>query len=558
MDFEEPEDSTDGLDGCGARTGHDGRIRSINMLRQYNRDAANRVERDVRGRTGNLPSRLSKIQWDPRRKIISHVVRINDEEHAKQLYEVIKQTTGRSESQFILYVSNIAEGHGHIVHDCICHRGTCRCAFAQSSVFQTFQGRRTRNRYRGQSFAANRTEEDWLNITIYYLFQQGCHNRRGEGKDECVLFFPKAGTTETYNLKDNNVRWNELQEFVLGCQPTVSFPNLGDVTDMRRKKSILDSYGEDDESTHSLHKRQRGSIGTKKSFEGIVQAIFALLSTCITVPINNALKMVNEVNWQLWFFQGSKQSDITNAVQLYYTKINNYLLSDFYKLSEKIGVGNIYRATSRETIFDYYESRAKSLENLNAILLFQYNNNVSKIVAFLESVVSWFNKKGIIVLVDDQFISNLKCQCYICIGPPNSGKTYFWQAISDLAINVGTFARINNKTNGFSMQEIVNRRMVVGNEMNIEEGAMEDLKKIFEGSACNVRVKCKPDANFERTPIIITSNDYTFYPAVHPDFVNVRTVVEYWNALPEVQHDLKPAYPLAFFDLLSMYGVGFE
>ncbi|GIX83989.1 hypothetical protein CDAR_270231 [Caerostris darwini] len=54
-------------------------------------------------------------------------------------------------------------------------------------------------------------------------------------------------------------------------------------------------------------------------------------------------------------------------------------------------------------------------------------------------------------------------------------KNYFWDCSAALAQNVGHIGRVNNKTNQFALQDCANRRLIIGNEISMEEGAKEDF-----------------------------------------------------------------------------------
>lgn len=272
----------------------------------------------------------------------------------------------------------------------------------------------------------------------------------------------------------------------------------------------------------------------------------------ICIPLEKAIQNRNMKNWEYVYADPAKMKYVYSALDIIKNDYLKFDLIDFYNLYIK-NEKPIFRAIDHASIFDYYADEYTSLEKLDSLLTFQINDYEMR-CQFLNSVVSWFNKLGVIPYNGHQ---NLKIQTIIVVGPPNCGKTYFWNCVTDLALNVGQFARINNRNNAFSLQDIVNRRIIVGNEMNIESGAVEDLKKICEGIDCNIRVKNKPDANFFRTPIVITTNENGFLLSVHPHFDNVRTYTYHWNALPNIDYNLKPAYPLAFFKLLSRYNIMF-
>ena len=165
---------------------------------------------------------------------------------------------------------------------------------------------------------------------------------------------------------------------------------------------------------------------------------------------------------------------------------------------------------------------------------------------FLSNLRDWFNKLG--------WNGNPKVNALCVLGPPNSGKNYFFDAFIALACNVGHIGRVNNKTNNFAPQDVVNRRLVIGNEISMEEGAKEDFKKLCEGTAFNVRVKFKGDQIFTKTPVLLISNN-ELEICWDPHFKDIRLYTLRWRAAPLLQASTKKPYPLAMFDLFAKYNI---
>lgn len=106
--------------------------------------------------------------------------------------------------------------------------------------------------------------------------------------------------------------------------------------------------------------------------------------------------------------------------------------------------------------------------------MYQNENSAEAVGEFLQNLKWWFDREG--------WGKNPKMNALCVIGPPNSGKNYFFDALVAIACNVGHIGRVNNKTNQFALQDAYNRRIVVGNEISMEDGAKEDFKKLCEGT----------------------------------------------------------------------------
>lgn len=170
----------------------------------------------------------------------------------------------------------------------------------------------------------------------------------------------------------------------------------------------------------------------------------------------------------------------------------------------------------------------------------------------LGNVKSWFNKKGWHVHKDGSYVLNPKINYVYIHGPPNSGKNYFWDCIAAIANNIGHIGRVSNKTNQFSLQDAYNRRLVMGNELCMEESAKEDFKKLCEGAAFNIGVKFHGDKIFTRTSVCFISNS-PLELIGDKHFINVRLTSLKWKPLSYLAKSTLKPYPLAIFDLFAYY-----
>lgn len=193
-----------------------------------------------------------------------------------------------------------------------------------------------------------------------------------------------------------------------------------------------------------------------------------------------------------------------SAIDIFNIKINSLSLKEFRDLySKTLPVFNSHTLNP----FDLYHNVEESVYYLNSLLNFQFNGEEFKIVNFLSNVKRWFDKSG---WLEETGLINIKCNTISVVGPPNCGKSYFFDCLASLALNVGHIGRINNKTNHFSLQESVNKRLISGNEISMEEGAKEDFKKICEGSPVNIPVKHQKDSVLYKTPVLLMSNSFSF------------------------------------------------
>lgn len=112
---------------------------------------------------------------------------------------------------------------------------------------------------------------------------------------------------------------------------------------------------------------------------------------------------------------------------------------------------------------------------------------------FLQDMVHWFDRKG--------FRKNIKMNTIAIYGDVSAGKIYFFEMWAAIAQNVGYLGTVN-KTNRFGFQECCNRRLIMGNEVNIENSQMDNMKSLCEGSPWAVDVKFKKGQICRRTAVI--------------------------------------------------------
>lgn len=532
---------------------------SRNQLYSCSKEIGGEIDGTIQAVTGDLPDRLMRSTATSSRVLHRRIVHISSREHADLLRASIERCWSTFGGQFTIFVYNVSTKHGHIIHDCAQRRGDgCRCAFQKTTHYQEMQrGRLGKRTAKGSPFLDGLGIADWKNIIAYYLFQQG-----SSGGNECKAHvYIKRSPSEEYDCQDNSLRWQAIQRklpervaalAVQAERDPLHVLGTGQSVAKRHRGFLQSSISTDDASSSGSNTRK----DEYSPFAKKVQLVETFLECYITVPIEKALTMSHLPNWNIEFANPRGKNDWQAALDLYRRKINQKSLRDFYNQYITSGAA-LYRANSKETLFQYYSTPETSLKYLNDLLQFQFNGNDDAINMFLKSIVCWFNKEGIILYNKDCTEPNLKCQTYICIGPPNCGKTWFWSIVVDIALNMGQMGRVHNKNNRFSLMDIVNRRIIIGNEINADANAREDFLKIFEGQDCNIPVKFQQDSNFSRTPIIITTNDQSFEPARDVAFVGKRTDVLYWKSLKYVRHDLKPCYPPVFFDLLLERNIDF-
>lgn len=314
---------------------------------------------------------------------------------------------------------------------------------------------------------------------------------------------------------------------------------------VRGDGDVSSDGGNSEESGRIVRPNSRGTGKKRSKFAEYTEKVETLLkkyTPCPPISIKHLIP-VGHRDFDKELLNPRNKDIVQAGCDIYSLELNWKSLSDFKDLYNAAETPTFY---ARDLdIFSYYHDRETSLNFLTRLIEFQIGD-YDEICIFLQNLVNLFDRKG--------WDGNPKINALICVGPPNSGKNYFFDTWASIACNVGHIGSVNNKTNTFAFQDIVNRRLVVGNEINMEPNALEDFKKICEGAACNVKVKHKSDAIFSKTPVLLMSNMEPHW-ATHPHFLNVRLHTIRWQTANFLKDSNKKPYPLSLFDLLDKYNI---
>lgn len=196
-----------------------------------------------------------------------------------------------------------------------------------------------------------------------------------------------------------------------------------------------------------------------------------------------------------------------------------------------------------------YYSMEESVEILDRLLKYQFDDDENEISKFLQDLVN---------VVDFQPPenpgSNIKCNTFLVISPPSAGKNFFFDTLFTLCLNLGQLGTAN-KSNNFAFQDAANRRIILWNEPNYESSMTDYIKTLFEGGDTKVRVKMLGDAHVKRTPIIVLTNNHVNFMS---DSAFKDRVIQYrWKTAPFLKECLLKPYPLSFFKILLKYEIKF-
>lgn len=186
---------------------------------------------------------------------------------------------------------------------------------------------------------------------------------------------------------------------------------------------------------------------------------------------------------------------------------------------------------------EYYYSINASVDIMNNLLLFQYEQNAKNVKSFLKELLNVIDKR--VPKKNTMFV----------LSAPNAGKNFFFDAVIHYFINFGQMGNFNRYCN-FPMQECVDRRIILWNEPVLEASACETLKMILGGDTVNAKVKYSPDMVVTRTPVIVLSNTDVF---PNDQAFRSRMYTHKWKPAKMLKKCDKKPHPLAVYHLFKMY-----
>ncbi|GFS56835.1 initiator protein NS1, partial [Trichonephila inaurata madagascariensis] len=464
--------------------------------------------------------------FSPTRRYVSDVLILGDRKERRSILQWIKGNGIDYPGNLYGYVEE--ETHVHVIHDCAYSNRSCRCRWRNHPGVRAAIKKPIRRPKYIRQF-------DWLYVILYFYL-----SKRGGEKEIWI-----NGRIRRLPGQLEDLRWKAL------CQ---------------RAQDVLEGQGEgvfnhaeSEESLHegnkqAVHQCVRGSSKKGGRFEELCSLTQLLLSKYLCIPLTDVRKIIlpSNADHNLKLHDPVNERHYLAACKLFSQTINSYTLLELKELLDK--TQPVFYSNSATNPFKYYHDRKTSFTFLLDLLKFQCNDDEDKFRDLLYNIKNWFNKKGWYQIDNNEYKLNNKINTIAVIGPPNAGKNYFWDCFAAIALNVGHIGRVNNKTNQFALQEVIDKRLIVGNEINMEEGAKDDFKKLCEGKALNVRVKHCPDGIYYRTPVLLLSNN-NLDICNDPTFKDVRLKVFYWRKCELLKKSDKQPYPMAVFDLYSYFNV---
>lgn len=404
------------------------------------------------------------------------------------------------------------EDHIHVIHDCSYAGSHCRDSWRQQ--VQPYGDLRSTRRYNKPIWKFNRT--DWYDVFIYFYVQK-------RGPREIWV----RGESGKIPSDDELVRW---EEGITAKRSMVRSEHSESDNDSERQQNEGTGRRFTRSFDNNIYEKKASSAG---KYANIKLQTKALLSTYYCSPLS-AIKDV---------YQFRSNDLLTNPKHKDYV---NASIDDFSKDINEFSLRDIYNMLKCSTPMFFtsmnYDNLDNSIDIVEKLLLFQFDDNTDNIIEFLNTLVDIIDKK----------LPKTNCLCII--SPPSGGKNFFFDMLLAVLLNYGQLGQAN-KHNVFAFQEAPNKRVLVWNEPNYDSCLTDTIKMMMAGDPYTVRVKHCNDMHVKRTPVFVLTNNCV--PFMYDLAFKDRIVKYSWKHASFLKgYEMKP-YPMCFFHLLNKYNIQF-
>lgn len=186
-----------------------------------------------------------------------------------------------------------------------------------------------------------------------------------------------------------------------------------------------------------------------------------------------------------------------------------------------------------------YYTITESVNICNDLLLYQCGSK-AKVCEFLKQLYIVLERKG------------EKRNSIFILGPPNSGKSFFFDAVAAFFLNVGHVGNFC-KNSGFPLNDCYNRRILIWNEPQIDDISFDMVKMLAGGDPCNAKIKYQNDACIQKTPLIFLSNKSVF--SISDEVWRSRIAFYSWHSAPILKSCTRYPNPLFLPTLFYNYNI---
>lgn len=523
----EPEilDEVPGIDGGDANAGRDcGGAGIVEGPIQTNGKLLSAAQRNY---IGSLANRSFAAAQTSNGIILQDVILCGTNERAIECAAFIKRHTDSYIRSLLLISSH--DNHVHVIHDCgsFARNGSCRCKWKKETTGQEgyeFRRRLQRQRRRG---IRELNLSDWERIFLYFL-TEGRHQEASyiNGKIQTI-------PDEARSLAEQRLTRPRREESELAGHEEADLE--GDPDDLRRLFKSGNSGAKDGRSSDEL---PRGTKRKREEDKTIFSGLLSILQRFPITPPENIVDHPVYLNSDMARYRGNN-CKVQDALDVFSKKLLPWSLQDYWnEIYSKPDCNPIFSA-GHTKFSDYYYDIDDSLDVLNKLLMYQFNNDEDLVYSFLETLYNVVERKI------------PKLNALLVHSPPSAGKNYFFDALFNYCLEYGQLSRAN-KNERFAYMDAYGKRIILFNEPNYESAETDMLKMITAGDAYKVRIKGKKDAAVYKTPIIFLTNNHINLMS-NPAFKD-RVVQYQWKAAPFLKDCQKYPNPLCIYHMFKNAG----
>lgn len=476
----------------------------------------NSLEQELQSMVDRFVSIIEKENWEDSGYYVSDVYACESVERANDVGRKLAERARTFRRGFIGI--SIHGNHVHSIHSCAYANKSCRCSFKRFPEAQEDIRRLLRKPRAIETFK----RRDWENITKYFCT-----------KGRRTTFFKINGTIQRLPIEITN-----LSNIILSSEnegrPQSGLENCNDPLeyDPERKRGIAPK---NDGPSGSRKRRNIVVAGGENGIGGIPGVILDLISKCAICPLSEIVYTNEYLTEAQVAIKRLDDRDVKNAIDARCSIINTWQRQDFIDFYAKEDTIKIWSSRSKDLFENYYYNYDESKLIIDHFLDFQLGNLKVQFINDLLNVIE---------------MRIPKCNCFVVISPPSSGKNFFFDGVKDYYLNAGQMCN-PNKYNCFAYQDCHNRRIIMWNEPSYESKETENLKLLFGGDNLSANVKCKPQANVKRTPVIVLSNHVPRF-CINDAFQD-RIKVYRFKQAPYLKEYCKKPRPDAIMDLLYSF-----
>uniref|UniRef100_A0AAU7E0L7 NS1 protein n=1 Tax=Coleura bat parvovirus TaxID=3141917 RepID=A0AAU7E0L7_9VIRU len=468
------------------------------------------VEQELQSVVDRFVSSLEEKDWKDSGYYVSDVYACGDLRRAERVAERLAERARTFRRGFIIITVHVSENgtaHVHSVHSCPYTNRSCRCFFKAFPEAQEDLRRLLRKPRSIETFKRG----DWENITKYFLTKG---RRPTLVKVRGAVQGLPAQIADLSNLRISIRNEKRSQPSVEDCHDPLA-------DDDERKRPL-----EQEGAGASRNRKRRGvsSPGGRGGLDGVVGQVYELIKRIAICPLSEVVYTKNYLEHSLAIRRLDDRA-VKDALDCHASIVNTWSKRDFVNYYNDETTVKIWSARSVDMFDLYYLSDEESIDIIAKLIDYQCGSSKHRFANDLVNII-------------DMKIP--KTNCLLVISPPSAGKNFFFDAVRDYFLNVGQMQN-PNRYNTFAYQDCHNRRLITWNEPNYEQKETENLKMLFAGDNLSANVKCKPQANVKRTPIICMSNTEPRF-ANHEAFKD-RVIIYHWKAAPFLKEIKKKPRP---------------